>query len=494
MPKRFYFWERYKMISKTFAASVQPQEMSLHDVYVGSLNAKAARNDDTLQGAIDIYTTHKEGGVSKYLSQEKGARAATQSAALESFVSGVDANLSNGQDMKKAVKQAYSDMIRDHGHENVNGSGKLYNEWFQVYQRSFPIRGERETKEDMRELLQEPMDDKGYGEIAVGLRDPLRGKMAGGVQGLVVSEASAGMFTYAFLDPAYQGFGLSHQLLDATRNAIRENVSKYNPGDTRDVVVFLEKNKMSDMSLESIVLDSTGFSVTKPLPVKGQSLASGAISQSQRDDTWSKLGAKEIANAGYIQPSLDGVTDIKDKGDRALAIRFLQEDASLTPEEKAKGAKLVNTAIEGKAEHCPLALCAFVDKGATHLDLKQTQQFLKGFLGTSCLDTDAKGLKADIFASATMDSLEKTATKDGKLALTEVKPFGGPIPVNSFKEAENVTRALLQVAPLEEIRAAAKTAARTGQEKSYGEWLDQYQTQIQQTLKSQARLGQSLAA
>ncbi|MDR3450500.1 MAG: hypothetical protein P4M15_12285 [Alphaproteobacteria bacterium] len=397
-------------------ASTHP-EMGLLEAYDASVQEKARTADAQLQKAIAIYDAQKSGQPDKYLGKFSTISAGgVHKVALRQFVAAIDAAIAEkGIDraadpaaFAKAVKNAYRDVINAHGIERVDpaapGGVAKYEAWFKIYNKSFPIPGERESKEDMRELLEERMTKDGYGEIAIGLRDPLTGVYIGGVQALVVAKAASGMFTYAFIDSAFQGLGLAHTLLDGTRKAVSEAVAKYNPKDTRPPMIFLEKNKLSLMPLENIYLDTTGIDVAK-MPHQGSKLPYGAKPQSERDLIWSTLGAKEVANAGYIQPSLDGVTQVKDPAQRDLAIRYLREDRTLSETQRQEAAGIINTALEGKAAHCPLALCSFVGSGTTQADYSQVTDFLRAFLQKSCLDTNKKGLENDIFAQATLGKL-----------------------------------------------------------------------------------------
>ncbi len=482
--------------TKNETASSLPQ-MSLHDAYVGSLQQKRGVANDHLKKVIALYDACQKNQPSEYLVTPTSAKEGLQQkAALDAFINGVGAlMIEKGIDRAKdpdgfssVVRTAYRAMIETHGVERITpaerGGMARYDKWFKSYARAFPIRGERETKEDMKALLSEPMTKEGYGEIAIGFHDPLMGTYIGGVQALVVAKASAGMFIYAFIDPAYQGMGFGSTLVETTKKVVASAAAHYNPTDTRPPAVFLEKNRLSTMPLENILLDSAGIAVLR-MPHIGDALGKGAISQSQRDKVWGSLGAQEIKNAGYIQPSLDGVTKIEDPHQRALAIKYLQEAPSLSEAEKKQAVQLIGTALDGKAEHCPLSLCVFSQ--AKEIEAKQTIQFLSAFYKTSCLDTNEQGLKDDIFSQATLGRLAQQTDANGKLSLTAIKPYGGSLDVKTFREAENVTRALLKVVPLEAVQHAARNAKKGLEETPYSTWLKKYETQIKVELARQAQ-------
>ena len=478
-------------------------EASLIDTYQATSLAKAGIAGTQRAKAIEIYDAHQAGKRSEHLATPATPEAAAkQDAALGHYINAVNKALAdnkidratNPDGFEAATRQAYRSMIEAHGVEEVKPTKRAtaenahtpenlkYEDWYPVYKQSFPIRGERETKKDMRELLSENMTDKGYGEFAIGLRDPLTGKYAGGVQGLVVSEAKGGIFTYAFLDPAYQGFGLSKTLIDNTKKKISDTAAIYNPSDKREPLVAFEKNDLSQMSLETIVLDTTGINVLR-MPREGDAVGKGAISQSQRDGTWSHRGGKVVTNAGYIQPSLDGVTEIKNAKDEKLAIRYLQQDASLTEKQRGQAAKIISSALGGKAEHCPLELAVFAGKEQTSIDATQLKQLMKPFLQTSVLGVDSEAeMMKDVFVKATMGKLDKQTDAKGRLGVTDIKPYAGSIEVKNFAEAEQVFIAMLKVVPKAEVKANAQAAKRGEAEVSYGELLGKYETQIRAEL------------
>jgi GNAT superfamily N-acetyltransferase len=378
----------------------------------------------------------------------------------------------NARVPREAVRAAYGAAIRDLGLRRVDpsarGGGARFDEWFRLYAKSFPIRGERETKATMRGLLTAPMTPDGYGEVAVGLWDPVLGRVAGGAQALVVAEAASCMLTYIFVDPAYQGLGLSRALVAAIRSILSGAMRDRDAADRREPCVFLEKNDQRLMSLEDVILDTVGIDVRRP---HAATTTAGAIPQSQRDATWASLGAKEIGGfPWYIQPSLDGVTDIPDGPERDLVVRRLRNAPGLAAKDRLRADAAIDRALGKKAAHCPLTLCVLAD-GRRTVSAQQTRRFLEVYFQRSCLKTDARGLRRDVFCEAVLGAMP---IHGDEVALVAIRPYAGPFDVGSFVEAEAVLRALLAAAPEADVRAAARRRVKT----PLSAWLKHYEREI----------------
>jgi hypothetical protein len=369
-------------------------------------------------------------------------------------------------DLDRAVKFAYREIATKYGLKRVDPKSPNFesdmNEFHENYLTNFPIPSEQESKEGFIDLLKAGTRQDGYEERAYSLVCPLTGRYLMGVNFAIQPPSNSIHFTYGFVMPWARGnIGFSRALIDVMTNAGAEHIAKYPKAFEGKPLITFEKNILAEMTLGDILMDTAGIDIHNP-PNEGADLHLSSIGQSMRDLIWKQRGGK-IVSFNYIQSSLEGVVSVGNPADEKLAIRFLNKDASLTAGEKTRAESIMGKAVGEKEPGCNvLNLCVFVPAGTDQVSVAQIKKAMTIFQGTSVVK-DPANIENDIYFKAMMADLESKA-KGGMIALADIKPYGGDIPaVNSFRDAEELTKLLLKNVSWEELRANA--------DRPYAEWV-----------------------
>ncbi len=365
----------------------------------------------------------------------KGARNQTTFAtpALEEFVHRVKFRQGSfGDDVTigNAIREVYADIVRKYGVARVNPRDESYNEFYSVYEPSFPLEEERETKASLKRILKTPASDTGFVEAANMLKCPLTGKVLGGVQFAMDPENNTISYTYAFLDPAARKLKLSHLFVESIKKdfaaykAEHGYVSKF-----PDTLVMLEKNDVSLMVFKDALFDTARLNPNRP-PRKGDDLTKSAVDQNERDAAWASLGFK-LVNARYIQSVLGHVAVVP-SSDEKLCIDYLL-NKKLSRAQKKKAEKILETANAGRGEPC-LALVCGVISDKPDVNVAQLIAHQRTFQGISVMD-DAENYAKDIYFKAMLQDLKrlgKTTT------LVDIPPLTGARYSDAMKAFKNL--------------------------------------------------------
>jgi hypothetical protein len=185
--------------------------------------------------------------------------------------------------------------------ETLQTIARKVDDFYAVYEKCFPIPGERESREGFNEILTEGNFDKAlkakvgeYREFLYILRDPATKEVIGGLNFVAYlhnGDQPTMHSTYAFLAPAYRGLGLANEMFDM-RDKIGINFFAQTPQGRAALKKFGGVYTCSEQNIPELM---DGLSYVKD--------SSQAIDQVRRLEIWTKLGYSAL-NFPYVQPPL----------------------------------------------------------------------------------------------------------------------------------------------------------------------------------------------
>jgi hypothetical protein len=354
--------------------------------------------------------------------------------------------------LPKSIRAGYRDLALKLGLRRVDpGSANFeadLDRFFCHYQCNFPIRSEQESLEGFRRVLTRPPTETGYEERCYSVICPLTGAYLMGLDFTIQPRSDSVHFIYGFaMPPVRGGWGFGGAMLALMRDAAREAMASYfrtphasNMPSYRDpsgpLIVF-EKNRLRDMTLTDILLDSAGIDIFDP-PTAKRDLSASGTGQSLRDLAWDRLGGK-IVRYTYLQPGLEGCVVVP-ATDRNDVVRLLTGQP-LARETARIAETALRSAIGARAPGCTtLDLCVFASPGGTTVLANQIRDSVRIFQANS-VAKDGE-IETDIYFQAQSRSLADH-TVDGALRLDRIEPFGAG--TTDFVAAEDLTRRILSL-------------------------------------------------
>ncbi len=347
-------------------------------------------------------------------------------------------------DDAKASRMAYAELVMLYGIKKLEPENKKeykqdLRDFHASYMRGFSIPEEQMSKGEFDEILQEGRRPNGFNETAHILRCPFTGTTIGGFNNTLQPENNSAILFYAFIDPQFRGFGLSRKIVEKVKADVKAAVADYTasngvPKYSGDPLLLIEALPVTDMTIKDIFLDTTGIPADGKPPRQGDDFSkSGAMVETERDRVWGKLGGFKLSGVTYWSPSLREITSVSGKNREDVAA-YLNDDPSLTKEQRAAAKKTLNKAIGNGEGGYRYDLVALVESGQTTVNAEQVRRTTEQAYAqdTFCYfsKADEKLAKKDPYALAGTDiyfqanrrSLAKNMDAEGNIKLVPITP------------------------------------------------------------------------